>query len=89
LIELRERVQQAGHQRSRWEAIVEEFSRVGLELVEHQNWSEVRSLEPDAIADALAMTYRAVRRSQNERANELTAMDVTLAADLMRFRNRR
>src|SRR6056297_2637804 len=33
LIELREQVQQAGHRRRRWEAVVEEFRSVGLQPV--------------------------------------------------------
>ncbi|MCS7469715.1 methyltransferase domain-containing protein [Stieleria sp. ICT_E10.1] len=86
LIELRESVQQEGHRRSRWEAVVDELSAAGLQFVEHQNWRHRVELEPDAIADALAMTYRAVRHSQQTRAESLTAMAVTLAADLILLR---
>ena len=86
LIELRESVQQEGHRRSRWEAVVDELSAAGLQFVEHQNWRHRVDLEPDAIADALAMTYRAVRHSQQTRAESLTAMKVTLAADLILLR---
>ena len=31
------------------------------------------------------MTYRAVRNSQHQKAEQLESMPVTLAADLMRF----
>ena len=85
LIELREKVQQTGRRRSRWEIVVEELEAVGLKIKQHQLWQTSVQLQPDAIADALAMTYRAVRRSQNDRAQELTAMSVTLAADLILF----
>ncbi|WP_372899201.1 methyltransferase domain-containing protein [Stieleria sp.] len=86
LIELRESVQQEGHRRSRWEAVADELSAAGLQFVEHQNWRQRVDLAPDAIADALAMTYRAVRHSQQTRAESLTAMAVTLAADLILLR---
>ena len=86
LIELRETVQQTGHLRSRWEAVVQELVDAGLEFVEHRLWRQQLELQPDAIADALAMTYRAVRRSQQSRVETLTVMNVTLAADLLLLR---
>ncbi len=67
LIELREQVQQAGHRRSRWEMVVEEMTVAGLECLERRAWTERVVLEPDAISDALAMTYRAGRHSQQAR----------------------
>ena len=97
LIELREHAQESGQRRSRWEAIVDDFSAGPLELgplelgslklVEHKTWKIRVNLEPDAIADAMAMTYRAVRRSQRDRLETLAATQVTLAADLMLFRH--
>lgn len=86
LIELRERVQQAGHRRSRWEMVVEEMANAGLECVERKHWQHRVDLEPDAILDALAMTYRAVRHSQQAHLESIGAMKVTLAADLMLLR---
>jgi len=86
LIELREEVQKTGIRRSRWEAIVNEMKAVGLDLVEHKSWSTQMDLDAEEIADALAMTYRAVRRSENARLEGLTAKTVTLAADLLLFR---
>ena len=86
LIELRERVQQAGLRRRRWETVAEEMSRAGLECIEQESWQHRLRLEPDAIADALAMTYRGARHSQQSRRESLTAMTVTLAADLIMLR---
>lgn len=86
LIELREQVQQAGHRRSRWEVIVDEMSDAGVEFVDRKHWRGNVKLEPDAIADALAMTYRAVRHSQKSRLDTVQAMNVTLAADLLLLR---
>ncbi|QDV56419.1 methyltransferase domain-containing protein [Rosistilla oblonga] len=86
LIELREKVQQAGHRRSRWEMIADEMTDAGLEVVDRKHWHINVNLDPDAIADALAMTYRAVRHSQKSRLDVVQAMDVTLAADLLLLR---
>lgn len=86
LIELREQVQQAGHRRSRWEMVAEEMSNVGLDCIEQKHWRQTVALEPDAIADALAMTYRAGRHSEQNRLESLAAMEVTLAADLLLLR---
>ena len=86
LIELREKVQQAGHRRNRSETIVEAMAAGGLECVEKKHWEQRVDLEPDAIADALAMTYRAARHSQQARLESLAAMKVTLAADLILLR---
>jgi 23S rRNA (guanine745-N1)-methyltransferase len=83
LIELRQEVQQAGHRRSRWEMIAEEMSQAGLEVIDQKQWHTTVNLQPDAIADALAMTYRAVRHSQKSRLDAVQAMNVTLAADLL------
>ncbi|MEO1527321.1 MAG: putative RNA methyltransferase [Planctomycetota bacterium] len=85
LIELREHVQQQGQRRSRWEGVVDEFSHAGLKLLEHQRWQQRVLLQADAIADALAMTYRAVRHSQQAKLQTLVETEVTLAADLMLF----
>lgn len=83
LIELREQVQQAGHRRSRWELVVEEMSACGLQCVEHQHWKQQFVLDSVAISDALAMTYRAVRYSQQARLESVSQMHVTMAADLL------
>ena len=86
LIELREQIQQAGHHRSRWEMIADDMSQAGVEVIDQKHWHSNVKLEPDAIADALAMTYRAVRHSQKSRLDGVQAMHVTLAADLLLLR---
>ncbi len=88
LIELREQVQTTGRRRSRWEAVVDELANAGLECIDRNHWRHQVLLQPDAIADALAMTYRAVRHSQQTRLESLTAMQVTLAADLLLLRQK-
>lgn len=86
LIELREQTQQVGHRRSRWELVADEMRAAGLDIVDRKNWHNTVRLEPDAIADALAMTYRAVRHSQQARLETIQTMNVTLAADLLLLR---
>jgi 23S rRNA (guanine745-N1)-methyltransferase len=86
LIELRVRVQNEGHRRSRWEQVVEEMRAAELTLVEHRLWTHRVDLDVEEIGDALAMTYRAVRKSQQDRLAALGRTKVTLAADLMLFK---
>lgn len=86
LIELRELVQLSGNRRSRWEIVVEEMESAGLKLLEHQLWSAQVEMDTDAINDALAMTYRGARHSQQSRIESLTSMSVTLSADLILLR---
>lgn len=88
LIELREHVQQSGRRRSRWETVVEEMSSAGLDCLEQKHWRFRVKLDPGAIADALAMTYRAGRRSEKIRRDSLSTMHVTLATDLILFRRK-
>lgn len=85
LIELRERVQQTGQRRSRWESVAEEMTQANLVFEEHQTWRHHVELDADAIADALAMTYRAGRHSEQERLAGVQSMNVTLSADLLLF----
>jgi len=85
LIELREKTQETGRRRSRWETIVDEFNTAGLQFQKHQLWKQQLNLDRDAITDALAMTYRAVRYSQQARLESVTNMQVTLAADVLLF----
>lgn len=88
LIELRAQAQQAGHRRDRRDSVANELLAVGLECVEQRCWRTTIELDQDAIADAMAMTYRAVRRSQKERLENLDRCNVTLAADLFLFRKK-
>ena len=86
LIELRTRVQNEGHRRSRWEQVVDEMRAAGLELTEHRLWTQRVELNVEEISDALAMTYRAARKSQQQRLASVSSTKVTLAADLMLFK---
>jgi 23S rRNA (guanine745-N1)-methyltransferase len=87
LIELREQAQQSGHRRSRWEMVAEEMATAGLQCAEHKQWKHQVDLSPDAVADAMAMTYRAVRHSQQSRLESITtSIKVTLSADLILLR---
>ena len=85
LIELREQVQQDGRRRNRVAAIVEEMKDNGLACVEQKQWQTQIEVGPEEIADALAMTYRAVRRSEQNRVPSIEVAKITLAADLIRF----
>lgn len=85
LIELREQVQKQGMRRSRVDAIIEEMKSNGLKCAEQKQWQVQIEIGPEEIADALAMTYRAGRRSEQSRIAAIKASKVTLAADLMRF----
>ena len=86
LIELREQVQKEGIRRSRVDAIIEEMNGNGLPCVEQKQWKTQIEIGPDEIADALAMTYRAGRKSEHRLIASIQATKVTLAADLMLFR---
>ena len=57
-----------------------------MALAERKTWSQKVDLDGEEIADALKMTYRAVRHSQNARLEGVTEKAVTLAADLLLFR---
>lgn len=85
LIELRQQAQEVGQRKSRWEAIAKQFSEVGLGLSSHVQWKQTVHLQDDALQDAMAMTYRAVRRSQQQRIEQLGAADVTLHAEILVF----
>ncbi|MCC9604126.1 methyltransferase domain-containing protein [Stieleria sp. JC731] len=86
LIELREQTQLTGERRSRWEAIADEFHNANLNLAEHRRWTHRVELDRSEITDALAMTYRAVRHSQQARLQDVDAMHVTLQADILLLR---
>lgn len=84
LIELREAVQGEGVLRSRLEKVVEELA--GFELEARRTVRTMANLEPEAVRDALASTYRGARASQRERVEQLGPMPVTLSFELARFR---
>jgi len=86
LIELREQVQKEGRRRSRVDAIIDEMNGNGLTCIEQKQWQTQIEIGPEEISDALAMTYRAGRRSEQSLVASIDATKVTLAADLMQFR---
>lgn len=87
LIELRQRVQAEGKRRDRVAAIVEDMENHDLRCVNKTLWENKIEVGAAEIADALAMTYRAVRRSEQIRVAEIESTQVTLAADVMLFRS--
>jgi 23S rRNA (guanine745-N1)-methyltransferase len=58
---------------------------LGPELVlrRHTRWRHRAHHDRAAIADALAMSYRGVRRHQQERLLDLDGLDVTLSAEIL------
>lgn len=86
LIELREAVQREGVRRNRVDAIIEEMSGGGLRCVKQEQWRTQVEVGMDEIEDALAMTYRARRWSENTRIASVKVTNVTLAADVLLFR---
>lgn len=86
LIELREAVQKEGKRRSRVDAIVEEMKDNGLQCENKNLWRTQIKIGPEEISDALAMTYRAGRRSEQTLVASINSTTVTLSADLMQFR---
>lgn len=83
LIELREAVQGEGVLRSRLEKVVEELA--DFELEDHRVVRTTATLEPEAVRDALAATYRGARASQREKVEGLGTMRVTLSFELARL----
>jgi 23S rRNA (guanine745-N1)-methyltransferase len=83
LIELREAVQGEGVLRSRLEKVVEELA--GFELEAHRVVRATATLDPEAVRDALASTYRGARVSQREKVAGIGALRVTLSFELARF----
>jgi 23S rRNA (guanine745-N1)-methyltransferase len=86
LIELRALVQGEGIARERADAVVHEHASF-FTLVTRDTVREQHALQTAALRDLLAGTYRGARRSQ-QRHDELNALDVTLAADVLTFAKR-
>ena len=86
LAELRAAVQGEAHQEDRLEKIRDEMR--GFVEVESRTIAHRPRLAPDALLDVLATTYRGARKSERERAGQLTAMDVTFSWQLAVFRRR-
>lgn len=87
LAELREQVQLAATTRSRLDAVESEMLAVGLRVLQREIWTHQVQLDSAALSSAMAMTYRAVRHSQQSRLSQLTEMTVTLQADLIALQN--
>jgi 23S rRNA (guanine745-N1)-methyltransferase len=85
LVELREAVQGERVERDRVERTVELFAPK-FALQQHELVRHTARLDREAIQDVLTSTYRGLRRSEQERLQDLGAMDITLARDLLSFR---
>jgi 23S rRNA (guanine745-N1)-methyltransferase len=82
LIELREASQGEGLRRDRAGAAVAELSP-HFELVAASTWRHRARHDREALIDALAMSYRGARASERERLSSVSAIDVTLSADIL------
>ena len=58
----------------------------GFELVKRERASHRVHLDPAAIDDVMASSYRGMRASQREKLERLSALDVTLSRDLLIWR---
>lgn len=87
LVELRAAVLGEGALHDRLERaaglLMEDF-----ELEVRRTVGETIRMDPEALRDLLAATYRGARESRRARAESLPAMTVTLSHDLARFRLR-
>ena len=88
LIELREVVQGSRLERERADAVVVEHAPL-FELADRSLIRETLTLDRPALLNLLQGTYRGVRRGVADRVATLTAMNVTLASDLLLFRAQR
>jgi 23S rRNA (guanine745-N1)-methyltransferase len=87
LIELRTQVQGAGVTRDRLPSLVAEH-RAGFAVEDTFRVDERLRLEPQQLRALLNVTYRGVRRSAEAQVTALTALEVTLAADVCVLRRR-
>ena len=81
LIELRAAVLGEAGERERMPRLREELAR-GFEFGGAIGVRHVVPMDVDAVRDALALSYRGARRSQQPRVEGLGAMDVTIAHDI-------
>ena len=86
LIELRRDVQSEGHLRDRGSAIVATFVDAGMSLQSRTTCGRAVELDAEQVRDAMAMTYRAGKRSRDAAIDSVDAMTVTVSADVMLFR---
>lgn len=85
LIELRQAVLGRGLRLERMPRVIGELAP-HFALAGHRSVSQQAQLDREAIGDALIMTYRGARLRERARAEELTGLNVTLAAELLLFR---
>jgi len=84
LLELRGVAQGRAELRNRVPGVIEALQPT-FRLTERRVWRRRTVLHRDSIDDALRMTYRGERRSERERLAGTETLEVTLAADLLRF----
>jgi 23S rRNA (guanine745-N1)-methyltransferase len=87
LMELRAEIQGEALERDRVAPLVEEH-RHGFEVMRKVSVRERAHLDVQSLQDLLRSSYRGARASAASRVEQLTAMDVTLASELVVFRRR-
>ena len=87
LIELREKVQGAGVQKSRTPRIEEELGK-SLALAERTTVRDQRTFEPATLRDLLTATYRGFRQSERAAVESLGTMNVTMSHEVLAFERR-
>jgi 23S rRNA (guanine745-N1)-methyltransferase len=83
LVELREAVLGGRVERDRVERTIELFP--GFTLVRHELAKTIATLDPAAMIDVMTSSYRGLRPREREKLEAMSAMDVTLARDLLLF----
>ena len=86
LVELRAAVLGEGKLRDRMERAAAALSGL-FEIESRRRIRHTVRLTAEAARDALAATYRGARRSQRERSDAISSLNVTLSHDLARFRS--
>lgn len=84
LIELRERVQGQGLQKSRSERVEQELA-AAFTPIDRTTVREARWFEPAALRDLLVATYRGFRAGERDAVAALEATTVTLSHDVLAF----
>ena len=84
LVELREAVLGERVERERSDRTVEMFAEK-FTLLDQRSISHVAHLDREAMLDVMSSSYRGLRTRERERLEQLGAMDVTLARDILVF----
>lgn len=84
LVELREAILGDRVERDRADRTIEMFAPLFTRL-QHQRVSHVVRLDREAMLDVMSSSYRGLRVRERERLEQLDAMDVTLARDVLIF----